>query len=281
MRDLIRFCAPYGLVELHRQRAYKAQRAAYHSDRHQRTAKALSSQAKTQASAPDFDVEAAIQYLLARGLDEHQIREGSISAWNLDFMASLIAAQGWEGRKLLGLHVGNFVGVSLAWFIRTLTGLHPSSLVIAIDPNLPHRGITSPQDHVLALLSNFNLQSHAIVIAGYSLEKSISNEGTLIGGYDPSEHFKQEFACENVIANLASIFGSFIDVALMDGNHEASYLRREVSELTPALRAGGLLIFDDISRGYEELREVYFSLPSSKWQSLGTDGQVGVLRKVT
>jgi hypothetical protein len=278
MRDLIRFCVPHGLVEMRRRMAAKAQRDAYHADRHERTAKALSSRAQAQVLASDFEIEAAIQYLITRGLDEQHIRSGSISASSLDFIANLIATQGWERRRLLGLHVGNFVGVSLAWFISTLTGLHPSSLVIAIDPNLPHRGITSPQDHVVALLSHFDFQSHAIVIAGYSVEKSISNEGTVIGGYDPAEHFEQEAACENVIANITSIFGSFVDVAIIDGNHEASYLRREVNELALALRVGGLLIFDDVSIGYEELKEVYLSLPSAKWQNLGTDGRVGVLK---
>jgi hypothetical protein len=264
-----------------RRRAYKAERDAYHVDRHERTAKALSSQAKTQVPVLDFDIEAGIQFLIDRGLDEGHIREGSMPARSLCFIANLISKQNWEGRRLLGLHVGNFVGLSLASLISTLTAVHPLSLVIAIDPNLPHRGITSPQDHVLALLSHFNLQSHAIVIAGYSVEKSISNEGVIIKGYDPSEHFGQEVACESVITNLTTIFRSFVDVALIDGNHEASYLRREISELTQALRAGGLLILDDVDNWYEELKEVYLSLPPSKWQNMGTDGRVGVLRMLT
>jgi len=281
MRRLLRFCAPHGLVEMRRAALSKRRdlvRDDYHAKRHRVISQVLRPEANARAVVPEFKMEAGVRFLVGRGLDERQIRDGSIPERSLDFVAAKIAALDWQDRAMVGLHIGNFVGLSLAAFIGMLTTLHAESVVIATDPNVPHRGVMSPQDHVLALLSHFRLQSRAIVVAGYSGSKSVSNDGGVFGGYDPEQHFPREAACENVIANLGSLFGRCIDIAVVDGNHEALYLRHEIHEIARALRPGGLLVLDDVDDAWAELRQVYLSLPAAEWQDLGSDGRVGLLR---
>jgi Methyltransferase domain len=284
MRRLLRFCTPHGLVEMRRATLSKRRGSAgdgrrehFHDKRHEVIAEALQPQRSARPVAPQFEFEAGIRFLVSRGLDEMQIREGSIPEHSLDFIAATIAALEWQDRAIVGLHIGNFVGLSLAAFITMLNAIHAESLVIAIDPNVPHRGIISPQDHVLALLSHFQLQCDAIVVAGYSGRKSVSNDGTIFEGYDPAQHFSREAACENVIANFSATFGRCVDIAVIDGNHEALYLQREIAEIGLVLRPGGVLVLDDVDRSWAELRRVYLSLPAATWQDLGSDGRVGLL----
>jgi hypothetical protein len=275
MRSLLRFWVPYGLVEMRRGALAKRQADA---QRVETIARISQLELRSPALAPTFDFEAGVRFLASRGLDESQIRAGSIPETSLDFVARKIAAEGWGNRTLIGLHIGNFVGLSLAAFIKMLTVVNSGSLVVAVDPNVPHRGIVSPQDYVLALLTHFGLQSNALVVAGYSERKSVSNDGIVFDGYDPAENFLQEAACENVIANLGSALGHCMDVAVVDGNHQASYLRHEVDELARVLRLGGLLVLDDVDKWWPELRDVYLSLPKSQWEDLGSDGRVALLR---
>jgi Methyltransferase domain len=285
MRRLLRFCAPHGLVEMRRaalsKRCNKRRdlvRDDDHAKRHRVISQVLRHQGSARRVVSEFKIEAGIRFLVDRGLDERQIRDGSIPESSLDFVAAKIATLDWQDRAIIGLHIGNFVGLSLAAFIEMLTALHAESLVIATDPNVPHRGVMSPQDHVLALLSHFRLQYRAIVVAGYSGRKSVSNDGVVFGEYDPAQHFPREAACENVIANLVSLFGRCIDIAVVDGNHEALYLRHEIHEIARALRPGGVLVLDDVDNAWAELRQVYLSLPATEWQDLGSDGRVGLLR---
>jgi hypothetical protein len=284
MKKILKFCAPHGLVEMRRaaemarqDEVWKERRVGFHLNRRQVIAQAVGAEDAPPAPSPGFKFEAGIQFLVDAGLEESQIRQGSIPARSLEFAIGKIAEQAWR-RPIYGLHVGNFLGLSLAAFVSALTDLHPESLVMAVDPNVPHREIISPQNHVLALLSHFGLQRNTLVIVGYSGRKAVSNDGVIYGAYDPSQNFSRENACENVLANITVLVGTRIDVAILDGNHDAVYLRRELDELAGALRPGGLVVLDDVDTAWDELRQVYRSLPSRKWDDLGTDGRVGVLR---
>jgi hypothetical protein len=66
--------------------------------------------------------------------------------------------------------------------------------------------------------------------AGYSGRKSVSNDGILFisengSEYDPLSHFSDEQSCEDTLSNLAVLYEGRFDFAVMDGNHEAEYLR--------------------------------------------------------
>ena len=91
-------------------------------------------------------------------------------------------------KPLVGLHVGNFLGVSLSHFVNYVRQRNEKSVVVSIDPELTHRGIEHPQKHVIAILNHFGLQGNAMICVGYSTSKSISNDGTAFMGENGSEY---------------------------------------------------------------------------------------------
>src|SRR4051812_46105642 len=82
--------------------------------------------------APPFDHEAAVAALVeGEGLDEQMVRDGSIPPDSLAFTVERLPAHLRDGEPALALHVGNFVGVSLASLSAALRDHHPQSLVIS------------------------------------------------------------------------------------------------------------------------------------------------------
>jgi len=55
-------------------------------------------------------------------------------------------------------------------------------------------------------------------------------------------------------------------------------LKREIETADKLLKLGGLLILDDIFF-WNELQQAYESIDETKYQKLGTDARVGVLKK--
>ncbi|MDB5290899.1 MAG: hypothetical protein JWL69_2140 [Phycisphaerales bacterium] len=211
------------------------------------------------------------------GCDRWQLSEGSISERSLELCASTILKH-FSGRGVVGLHVGNFVGVSLAYVTAAVVGANASSVVFSIDPNIPHRGIHNPADKVLRLLGHFGLQKNSVVLTGYSLEKSISNDGkAYTSDYDPATNFATEVSCEDQITWLGRIAPQRFDFAMMDGNHEGSYLRREIKALDDLLAPGGMLILDDLN--WSEVSEVFMSAIGGGYRQVAGDGRVGILQK--
>jgi hypothetical protein len=182
--------------------------------------------------------------------------------------------------------VGNFVGISLAALSGSLIEVAGDSdpLVVSIDPNIPHNDIADPQAATMAVLNHFGYQRYNVVICGYSLEKSLGNEGAATVDYDPMGAFAQEQACENVLLSLAGL-GLSLDVAVVDGSHNAPYLRRELEAIVPLLRDGALLILDDVTDVWVGIRDLFGELgsPDSQWplEVLDHDGRIGVLRRAT
>jgi hypothetical protein len=228
--------------------------------------------------AAQFEYEAAIDFLSRQGCDPFQVREGSVPETSLRYCAEHLRSLD-TSRALLGLHVGNFVGVSLAWFAYTARQPNADSVVVSIDANTPHRGFHNPLRRVLELLSFFGLQGHVLVLTGYSLEECLANDGMPLGGSDPLQSFRSEVSCENQLLVLAAIAPESSDSCMIDGNHEADYLRREIQCIDRLLKAGGRLFLDDISWQWPELLRVYQSLNESQYRRVGTDGRVGVVEK--
>ena len=222
--------------------------------------------------------ESLVAFLEARGIPRHHLVEGSIPADSLSFMAKVLTDQLPKDRPLKAIHIGNFVGVSLTYLTAVLTSLHPSSRVVGIDPNLPHRGVIDPQAHVAALLSASALQKNVLLIAGYSSSKSISNDGVVFDGYDPSVQLASESGCEECVSSLAHIAHGKFDLVLMDGNHEAEYLKGEILNSAKMLRKGGLIVLDDVDVNWQELKDVFGQIKSMGFTSLGTDGRIGIAR---
>lgn len=196
----------------------------------------------TAATGDAYSYEAGIAHLVGRGLPEDQVREGSMPEAALDACGALIAERLDATRPITVLHVGNFVGVSLAWFTDLMRRRDGQSLVIGLDPNVVHRGIEHPQEHVVSLLNRFQLQRQVLLITGYTMEKNL-------GDFDPAAMqaaIERDQSCENALSHLARIASGRIDVAVMDGFHESEYLRRELQFVRTLLAPGGLLVLDDV-----------------------------------
>lgn len=210
-----------------------------------------------------FAYEDAVSLLVARGVDEDVVRLGSIGARSLAFAAEAIGKHAPPG-PLRVLHVGNFVGLSLAALSDVVVRHDPGSVVVSIDPNRTHLGVEDPQSHVLALLNEFGLQRGNVVVCGYTFEGSADGP-----------------AGEDTLPDLERL-GQRFDLAVIDGNHDTAYLRRELEVVVRMLEDGGLLILDDVSHAYQGIRELFDELVAGDaWplRKVGRDERLGVLRK--
>ncbi len=231
----------------------------------------------------EFSHQAAIQFHTARGLAFHHVCDGSIPEVSLKYCSKMLDEQMPGTRPLIGLHVGNFVGVSLCHFLNYVKRRSRESVVVSVDPNLSHRGIARPQEHTIMLANYFGLQDNLIVCVGYSCEKSISNDGKSFEDatgkdYDPFAAFAEEMACEQQLLNLSRTSANQFDFAVLDGNHDGDYLGREVELIRKLLKPAGLLILDDITDSWEDIKQKFVELQSKGWRTLGTDGRVGILQ---
>jgi predicted O-methyltransferase YrrM len=114
------------------------------------------------------------------------------------------------------------------------------------------------------------------------MDKSLSNDGVEFSGesgeYDPYTKFATEQACEATLSNLALTSPGRFDFAVIDGNHDAAYLRRETAIMRELLRPGGVLILDDVSDAWADIKAEYAAMESAAWRTVGADGRVGVLQ---
>lgn len=232
-----------------------------------------------------YSYSAAVEFHAARGLPRADITGGSMPESTLAFCSKtlddLIPAT--HDKPLIGLHVGNFLGVSLSHFANYVRQRNEKSVVVSIDPDLTHRGIEHPQQHVIAILNHFGLQRNAMICVGYSNSKSLSNDGTAFMGedgfeYDPYARFESEQSCEETLSNFCAISQGQFDFAIVDGNHEGSYLRRETAMARRLLKPEGILILDDVSDAWTEIKAEYDGLQSNGWRAVAADGRVGVLQ---
>ena len=214
-------------------------------------------------SSRQFDYEDAVALLIARGVDEEIVRVASIGRSSMRFVASLVERNS-PRRPLRALHVGNFVGVSLAALSDVLARHDRDSVIVSVDPNLTHLGVEDPQSHALALLAEFGLERGNVVVCGYSLEAT----GAAPGG-------------EEVLPGLERA-GARFDLALIDGNHDSAYLRREVEVLARLLEPAALLFLDDVSPAYPDVRALFEELAADAdgpFENVARDERLGVLRR--
>ena len=242
--------------------------------------------AQADKGNPAYSYRAAVEFHLARGLTPGHVVGGSMPGASLSFCSEALdnLFPTTDDRPLMGVHVGNFLGISLGHFVDYVRQRNKNSVVVSIDPNLTHRGISDPQKHVIALLTHFGLQKNAIIIVGYSLNKSLSNDGTAFTGengveYDPYTSFQTEQACEDTVTNLSTLYAGRFDFAMVDGNHEGSHLSRETEQVGFLLRPGGVLILDDVSDAWSHIKAEYGALQSKDWRGVSADGRVGLLQR--
>jgi len=233
-----------------------------------------------------YSYDAAINFLSARGVPRNSAIGGSIPDTSLDFCSEVLDRLLPKGTPLMGLHVGNFVGISLCYFTNYVRNKNDKSVIMSIDPNLTCMGIHDPQGHVISLLNYFGLQRNALIFVGYSTKKSISNDGsTFIDEkgleYDPFSSYQNEQSCEHVLENLCVLSESRFDFAIMDGNHERSYLQGETLIVKRLLKPGGILILDDVSDVWTEIKAEFDELRAKDWSAVAANGRVGVLQRAS
>jgi predicted O-methyltransferase YrrM len=196
----------------------------------------------SREDAPPYSYEAAVAHLVDRGLPEDQIRAGSMPEASLSRCGELLEVHLDAARPLAMLHVGNFVGVSLSWFADYAHARNRWSRVVGIDPNVTHRGIQRPQDHVISILARFGLEAVVMLVTGYTLEKNAVD----LDRADANRSFALDQSCEDALSILADLAPDSFDLAIIDGNHDGDYLRHELSRIRRLLRSGGLLVLDDV-----------------------------------
>ncbi len=223
-----------------------------------------------------FSYEEAIQFVVGMHVTtEGHIRTASIPQEALEYVTTYLKKFP-KDKPLIALHVGNFVGVSLTWMASELRQIHPESVVVSIDPNISHRDVRYPLEVVIKIANHFSLQNNIMYIVGYSLEKNNSDSGC-------EERNSLVYpGFEKTLKNLNLFSGEKYDLALIDGNHEGAYLKREVESIYGLLKSSGLLVLDDIDDYWEnraQLKSVYEHADQSKFTKLGADGRVGILMK--
>ena len=276
----LKYAMPHGLV----QQVFRSQAA-----RRRLTDAYNAADTSVMEKQAPYSYSGAVEFHCARGLQRDHVINGSMPESTLAYCSrsldELIPVT--HNKPIVGLHVGNFLGVSLSHFVNYVRQRNERSVVVSIDPNIQHRGVEHPQKHVIAILNHFGLQKNATVCVGYSMNKTLSNDGVAFVDdsgieYDPYSKFESEQSCEGVLSNLCVVSGGRFDFAVVDGNHEGSYLRRETALLQPLLRPDGILILDDVSDAWSEIKAEYEELRSNDgWRAVGADGRVGILQRGT
>jgi hypothetical protein len=225
-----------------------------------------------------YAYEDAMAHLLQRGwTSEFHVRMGSVPEPSLARAVEAFARELPPRPRIL--HVGNFLGVSLSYLLHWATAR--AGAIVSVDPDIPHRGVQRPQRAVCDLLTHFGLTEGHLLICGYSLDKTLSNDSVVFEGYDPAAQWGREAAPENVLPGLVASGQSF-DAAFMDGNHDPAYLRREVAEVTRLLNPGSLLVLDDVDEAWQQIRQVFDEVAGDDWpyEPVLADGRIGILRRL-
>lgn len=220
------------------------------------------------------DYQGVIDYLVNNGVPLHHVSEGSVPEKSLSFISGVVFNNIED--KLNLLHIGNFVGVSLVYLAEKAKSQNPDSLVVGIDPNIPHREVINPQNLVIKLVNECKLTRNVMIVTSYSRLKSVSNDGVVYGKYDPAVAHDDEVSCENAISNFCKITNHVFHAAFLDGNHEADYLEKEIISILPLIAPNGYIILDDVDENWSEIKSVFEKLPSLGLKSLQTDGRVGI-----
>src|ERR1700722_2944783 len=90
--------------------------AASRSQSRRRQRMASLAQRPAMTDIEPYSYQASIEFLCSRGLPRIHVVSGSMPEASLDFCGRHLGGLLPRGRPIVGLHVGNFLGVSLASF---------------------------------------------------------------------------------------------------------------------------------------------------------------------
>jgi predicted O-methyltransferase YrrM len=280
---VIKALVPYGIARVYQQKEMQKEKlrreAELRASIDAREKRRLEAKAAVSGGIKrPFDYEDAVSFLEELGIDLQAIRLGSMPAKNLENVRRHLGRLD-TSRPIIALHIGNFLGISLAYLAHALGELHSQSRVVSIDPNLTFIGVARPMEAVLALLTHFGLEDRVAILTGYSLEKNISNDGQARDGYDPVANWTIERGCTQQLDLLGTLAPERFDLCLIDGNHDAEYLQRELSQIVRLLRRGGLLVLDDVSAGWPAIKSAFEQIPSEEFERILADGRIALLAR--
>jgi len=230
----------------------------------------------------EYEYELSIQKLVDRGVSEQQIREGSIPESSLDYLFDILKEKLDNLTSINALHIGNFVGISLLYLSDALLKINSNSIILSIDPNIPHRGVTIPQKYVVYLLDIFGFQKSNIILTGYTLEKNIGDDGGTLYFSKTNNNVSnnQGYSVTNLLENLVKL-NIQLDFVLIDGNHDGKYLETETKLVHKLLNKNGLLAIDDVNRNWKEVNLIYKkTLLDPAYKLLADNDRIGIIEKV-
>jgi len=127
----VKYVMPYGLVQqILRAQAVRRRRISAHNAAH----------ASVAAQQIPYSYSAAMEFHRARGLPQGYLVGGSMPESTLAYCSKILDGLIPDDRPLVGLHVGNFLGVSLSHFVNYVRQRNKNSVVVSVDPNLKHQG---------------------------------------------------------------------------------------------------------------------------------------------
>ncbi|WP_424986846.1 class I SAM-dependent methyltransferase [Microbulbifer sp. S227A] len=227
-----------------------------------------------------YDYDDAMRFAIStRRGSARDMREGSMPREALEFIASRLPKPR-PNQGLRGLHIGNFVGISLAHLCDAARRLDAGAVMVSIDPNVPHRGVDAPQDLVVGLMNRYGLEDNWMPVTAFSLEPSpvydlrnASGSATAFASYHGQ-------SASGGLGNLHRL-GCKFDFVLIDGNHTAWYLRRELAAIARIVRPGALIFLDDVDKeNWQEVHAVFTGARSIGFDQVAHQGRVGVLRRL-
>ncbi|WP_353400715.1 class I SAM-dependent methyltransferase [Pseudophaeobacter arcticus] len=226
----------------------------------------------------DFNYDDATQFLTrASRASSKDIVAGSIPEEDLAFIATHLKGLK-RNRPLRGLHIGNFVGLSLAYLTDSMRQIDDESVMLSVDPAIPHRGIDAPHDLVTGLMTRYGLEANWLPVTGFSLERSgvadVLNRKASHTRFSSYNGFSATESLRSLIR-----MGQKFDFALIDGNHSGPYLRREIKMLFELVRPNGLLFLDDVDENWAGVVKVFENLDSGAFKRVAHENRVGVVRR--
>jgi len=289
---IIKYFLPYGLVALRRRYINKSNRTGGYDEQLRRrnyreeikcNEQKLEKLGRFENKSLEDVYNNSVKHLISRGLEVKHVIEGSVPLSSLIEIDRLLAE--FTGREFgLGLHIGNFLGLSLNCITYSMReSFNGNYLMLSIDPDIIHRNIKNPSKYCNELLYLNSLESSSVVINGYSGEKNISNDGVEFdSNNNPFLSFNEEFASTEVVKNLCKILGAKVNLVFIDGHHDANYVRKELVSIEPLLENGSLLIMDDVdSIAWEELNNLFIEISKSiKYEKVIHNDRIGVLKYV-
>src|SRR5262245_57288658 len=115
----------------------------------------------------------------------------------------------------------------------------------------------NPHQHVVRLAARYGLLSNILPVASFSRARTVRDDGVVYSTTSVEDQARDDVAFEDAIALLAHLARHAFDLVLLDGHHEADYLRKEIDLIGPMMKPGAIAVLDDVDQYWADLQKVY------------------------